>query len=200
MQCCPKGSWPQLSVEYAPKGEVLDFDGVSVYHVGNGSRGLLIISDIFGATSGRHQVVADIFASWGYNVFLPEILNPPFTGGMNFEGIIANIKGQNVEGMEVTFNKVVYHLEKRGIKKFLSVGFCWGVWFAFRMAAKYDCFKAIIGPHPSIALEKMVYGGSEMELASKVRCPAFFLPAGNDGENVKEKGELVELLAKRFGA
>lgn len=110
---------------------------------------------------------------------------------MDFEGIIANIKGQNVEGMEASFNKVVHMLNKMGINKFLSVGFCWGVWFAFRMAAKYDCFKAIVGPHPSIALEKMVYGGSEMELAEKVRCPAFFLPAGNDGPNVKEGGEVV---------
>lgn len=38
-----------------------------------------------------------------------------------------------------------------------------------------------------------------MELTEKVRCPAYFLPAGNDGPNVKEKGEVVELLGKRFG-
>lgn len=71
MQCCPKGSWPQLAVDYHPKGQTKNVEGVSIYHVGEGHKPLLIISDIFGATSSRHQVVADIFASWGYNVFLP---------------------------------------------------------------------------------------------------------------------------------
>ncbi len=52
--CCPKGSWPQLAVEYAPKGEMLNVEGVPMYHVGTGERALFIFSDIFGATSGRH--------------------------------------------------------------------------------------------------------------------------------------------------
>jgi dienelactone hydrolase len=76
----------------------------------------------------------------------------PYIGEEDFSAIIANIKDQSVEGMEATFNKVTTHLKSHGFEKFLCIGFCWGVWFAFRMAAKYDCFKAIVGPHPSIGL------------------------------------------------
>lgn len=101
--------------------------------------------------------------------------------------------------MEQKFVKLLNLLKKEGISKFLSLGFCWGVWFAFRMAAKYDCFKAIACPHPSLQIETFVYKGNEVELASKICCPAYFMPAGNDLPNVKEKGEVVEALAKRFG-
>lgn len=102
--------------------------------------------------------------------------------------------------MEQTFKKTYEYIKKKeGQSKFLCVAFCWGVWFAFRMAAQYDFFKAIAGPHPSLPIEKHVYNGSEAELTEKIQCPAYFLPAGNDGENVKEKGELVEILGKRFG-
>lgn len=61
-------------------------------------RVLIIISDIFGATSGRHENVADTFAEWGYNVYLPEILITPYTGDLTGP-IMENIKSQNWEKM-----------------------------------------------------------------------------------------------------
>lgn len=85
------------------------------------------------------------------------------------------------------------------MKQFFAVGFCWGVWQAFKMAAKYDEFIAIAGPHPSLGVEKM-FGGDEVKLSTEIKCPAFFLPAENDPPNVKPGGEIVELLAKKFGA
>jgi dienelactone hydrolase len=72
-------------------------------------------------------------------------------------------------------------------QKFFCIGFCWGVWWAFRMSAKYDCFKAISGPHPSLGIEGAL-GGSDVKLAEQIQCPAYLLPAGNDPDNVKEKG------------
>lgn len=79
MSCCPHGSWEQLKPDYHPKGEELDVDGVPVYHSGvPGPHTLFIFSDIFGATSGRHRNVADIFASLHYDVYLPEILVTPY--------------------------------------------------------------------------------------------------------------------------
>jgi len=41
------------------------------------------VSDIFGATSGFHEAIADTYASFGYNVYLPELLTDPYTGEMN---------------------------------------------------------------------------------------------------------------------
>lgn len=52
------------------------------------------------------------------------------------------------------------------------------------MSVKYDCFKAIAGPHPSLVIEG-AFGGSDVKLSEQIQCPAYFLPAGNDHENVK---------------
>jgi dienelactone hydrolase len=190
MQCCPQGSWPQLKVDYNPKGEIQSIEGVSTYHVGSGNRVLLIVEDIFGINSGRHQVVADLFASKGYNVYLPEFLDPYYDGPFDMASIIANIKGQSLEQMDSRFCKVVAHLKAQGIEKFLSIGICWGVWFAFKMAAKYDVFTAIAGPHPSLGCEQL-YGGTPVGLTEQIKCPAYLLPAGNDPDDVKEKGEVI---------
>lgn len=43
MQCCPKGSWPQLQSDYNCKGKTVDVEGVSIYQVGSGKKGLLVV-------------------------------------------------------------------------------------------------------------------------------------------------------------
>lgn len=71
-KCCPDGSWPALKTNYKPKGNTFNLAGTTVYHVGEGHhKTLIIISDIFGATSARHQSVADTYSELGYNVYLP---------------------------------------------------------------------------------------------------------------------------------
>jgi hypothetical protein len=42
-------------------------------------------------------------------------------------------------------------------------------------------------------------GGVEAELTGRVKCPAFFYPAGNDVPNIKAGGELVAILQKNHG-
>ena len=97
MGCCPPGSWPQLASDYTCKGKIVDADGVPVYRMGSGNKVLLIVEDIFGIQSGRHKVMADLFAGLGYNVFMPELLDPPYKGEIDVPAIMANLKGQNLE-------------------------------------------------------------------------------------------------------
>lgn len=66
--------------------------------------------------------------------------------------IMDNIKGQNVKLMEERFAALVKHLEAEGMKRYFCVGFCWGVWLAFRLAAKHEGFIAISGMHPSLGV------------------------------------------------
>jgi len=47
-----------------------------------------MVSDIFGATSGQHESFADTFASFGYNVYLPELLTEPYNGPIEMTTII----------------------------------------------------------------------------------------------------------------
>jgi len=65
---------------------------------------------------------------------------------------MANIKGQDVKHMEERFAAVVKHLEENGLKRFFSVGFCWGVWLAFKLATQHEGFIAIAGMHPSLGV------------------------------------------------
>ena len=101
--------------------------------------------------------------------------------------IVACIKGQDMEKMDIKFSKVLGHIKSSvGIDKMLCIGICWGTWYAFKMSVKHDCFTAIAGPHPSLGIEG-IYGGNPVTLAEQVKCPAFLLPAGNDPDDVKEK-------------
>ena len=144
-----------------------------------------MVEDIFGIDSGRHRVIADIFASKGYNVFMPELLQPYYDGPMDMPAIVACIKGQDYEKMEINFSKVLGHIKSSvGVEKMPCIGFCWGVWYSFKMSAKFDCFTAIAGPHPSLGAEG-IFGGTATAVAEKVKCPAYFLPAGNDADDVK---------------
>jgi dienelactone hydrolase len=93
--CCPKGSWPRLQANYESKGERLEINGTICYHIGEGNKVLVLVSDIFGAKSGKHEAFADTFSTLGYNVYLPEILDTPYNGEMDKGKIIANIKSQN---------------------------------------------------------------------------------------------------------
>jgi dienelactone hydrolase len=96
------------------------------------------------------------------------------------------------------YEKVSKYMASKGHHKVASIGFCWGVWFAFRMSADYDNILAIAGPHPSLQVEGF-YGGTEVKLIENTKCPAFFYVGGNDHANTKKGGELVNILVKRFG-
>jgi dienelactone hydrolase len=67
---------------------------------------------------------------------LPEILPPPFPSE-DFSAIVPYIKSQSLEDLEQRFLKAVKYIESQGIKEYFSIGFCWGVWFAYKMAAKH---------------------------------------------------------------
>lgn len=76
---------------------------------------MIIISDIFGATSGRHENVADTYAEFGYNVYLPEILMTPYHEGMK-ESMMECIKHQDWERMEARFKALLEYLAEKGHK------------------------------------------------------------------------------------
>jgi dienelactone hydrolase len=96
---------------------------------------LVIITDIFGAFTGRHQSIADTYAKWGYNVYLPEILTEVFKDDpTDMAKIVPYAQGLDQAKMRATFAALVAHLESQGYKRYLAIGFCWGVWKAFRLA------------------------------------------------------------------
>lgn len=66
--------------------------------------------------------------------------------------IIQKVKEQNWEMMEARFKALHEHLTEKGYKNLFGVGFCWGVWAAFRLAIRYEGFIAFCGMHPSLGI------------------------------------------------
>ena len=98
--CCPPGSWPALVKGCVSKGERINIGNTDCYHIGDSNKVLILIEDIFGNRSGRHETVADTFASFGYNVYMPSILiNPYPEDAIDMKNMMDNIKGQNWEQM-----------------------------------------------------------------------------------------------------
>lgn len=54
--------------------------------------------------------------------------------------------------MKSRFEGVLKYLEEKGHKRIFVIGFCWGLWFAFKMATQFDNIIAIGGMHPSLGL------------------------------------------------
>ena len=96
---------------------------------------------------------------------------------------------------------ILDYLADNGINKVSMSGYCWGGWVCVKSYADFgDKIAAITIPHPSITLEDRVYGGSSLELCSKVKCPVLLLPAGNDPDVYRPQGELYEVLKSNNSA
>jgi dienelactone hydrolase len=52
--------------------------------------------------------------------------------------------------LKAKYEKLIKHLNSKGINKWLAAGYCWGAWLAFYLAANYDNFIAIAAIHPSL--------------------------------------------------
>jgi len=129
--------------------------------VGQGERVLLVLEDIFGVDSGRHKAVADTYSVMGYNVYLPEFLEPPYSGSVeDIPKLLELVKKQQLPDINAKYQKLSSHLKGRGGGKWLVAGYCWGAWLAFRLATLYDDFLAIAAVHPSFQCE-FFYGGTD---------------------------------------
>jgi len=116
----------------------------------------------------------------GYNVFMPEFLDPPYRGSIeDIPKLLEVVKKQKLDDINAKYERLRTHLKEKGFSKWLTAGYCWGAWVAFRLASIYDEFIAIAVMHPSFQCE-FFYGGNDEALAKKIKCPATLYSAGND--------------------
>ena len=79
-----------MKSDHKPKGEWFEVGGSKCYHSGSGEKYLMLMEDVWGATSCRHESVADTFADLGYNVYMPLCLEPAYVGDYDLPNLTGN--------------------------------------------------------------------------------------------------------------
>ena len=206
--CCPPGSWPALAVttddsrSNAMLGVVENLDDLTVYTVpppsAGSSRGIIFIYDVHGFAGARVKSVCDALAtSADAHVCMPDVYGNCYgvndTGGFMTAESQSVLKSHTFVSLEPKLDRAVEHLKSKGCSSIGAIGFCWGAWVVFELAAtgKIQCGASC---HPSTRICKMLFDKEETALFGAVKCPQILLPAGNDPDNLKEGGDLVQIV------
>ena len=233
--CCPAGSAPLLAPSadqaepvgtIAPVPPAADHMPMDCYLTGvplaSARRAVLIVSDVYGFTSGNHRQFADrvaaALADEQAAVVLPDLfrgnpaMQPWFPGCLGKLGELLGTPGMLCR-LKWTYNHATT-IERDVVGLLLPwlrascpttaglscVGFCFGGWAISKLLALPDSpFRAGIGIHPALTLEKL-HGGTEDAMGAAIGDRAvMFLPAGNDSPGVKPGGSVVAMLAAARG-
>jgi len=202
--CCPDGSWPGVveDKDREVSGEVGDLDGGLKYYYSappsDSTKGILSIYDVHGFSGGRVKSVCDAMASAGFHVIMVDVYGDEKgvndLGGFGAEDATAMLKENNWAKLEPELDLAIAFLKDKGVTTIGSVGYCWGGWVVAHLATTGK-IQAGASCHPSIRVGPMIYDETEEEICSAIQCPIILCPAGNDPPNVKEGGELVQLIA-----
>eukprot|EP00798_Chlamydomonas_sp_ICE-L_P008678 gene8678-34124_t len=166
--------------------DIFGFDYTQVFQV----------ADMLAATSGTSVIVIDPFRgdTWKDHTFSNMDELNAFFAKFTWEKVTVDVKEVikhakskvNAffakfcwEKVSVEVKAVIEHAKSKGATTFASVGFCWGVYIAFKMAIE-GMVIASGGAHPSFL-------GQEVELAKAMEKPVCLIPAKGDAmEAVKE--------------
>jgi dienelactone hydrolase len=163
-----------------------------------GAKAIIVLPEVFG-WGGRLKGICDTLAAEGYFVVMPDCHRGTTAAGQEDFG--AWCKGYSWEShIKEDFTKLFKLLGEKGATSVGAIGFCWGAWALCKASGEGFDLKCGVGPHPSTKLEGMCFGGSEAEMMSAVKMPVLLMPAGDDPDNVKEGGEIAEIIVGKGGA
>eukprot|EP00090_Calanus_glacialis_P028045 TRINITY_DN4481_c0_g1_i1.p1 TRINITY_DN4481_c0_g1~~TRINITY_DN4481_c0_g1_i1.p1 ORF type:complete len:242 (+),score=74.77 TRINITY_DN4481_c0_g1_i1:39-764(+) len=195
MSCCPAGSLLMLGEEgYQPRGRVVRVEDLDIYVVGSGDKCVVWNYDIFGFNSGRTKELADLLAESGFLVVMPDYFRGTFQDPTK-PGALEFLK-RTTQWTDIKRDwetKIKPTAIQHGAKKFGSFGTCWGSYPVIRFSSLPE-FVVGVSAHPSHTKISMVLGEQEADILAKISCDQLFLPAGNDGPEVKKGGLAQQML------
>ncbi len=212
MTCCPPDSIPFLEEDpnYVPKGDMIDYDGVHAYCIGNGSKCLIFIHDIFGLNSGLNKQHCDTLAEYlpDYIVVAPDffpngtILEDQARGGNRDAYVIRHGWDHSSGGI---FNKTTqFFIQQRNVQSFALLGFCWGSYIGFKAcgeAVHKDRIFCNLSCHPSVVTVGGRFNERDTDIVELVNCPQFVASTKGEPASWKPGGEIeAQLQRKPFAA
>ena len=197
--CCPKNSIPGFISNYLPKGETFRVKDLDVYKIGNSPKSIFWFYDIYGIDGGHTKKLVDLISSWGYTVYLPDLLRGSWPiDAPKDDKLIEWLKLYPPSSLEDDiYNKLFPFAEEHGANQFGTIGTCWGAWCIFALG-NCDKFKFGINTHPSIHLGK-AFNQKEADLARGVVFPQLITNSDDEPENVMPGGEVIKILEEKFG-
>lgn len=198
--CCPQGSLPPYA-EQSNHPSTITISNLRVYETGQGTKGVVIASDIYGIFGGRSLEYAKRLAKEGFHVFYPDLLHGTqlIHNGVPIPDFGTKL-GQITwaQTRRDVFDILVPYMKTRGVTKFGIIGFCWGPRVITRVCAENDIFSAGVSFHPSWE-GFAIHGDNPYDLAAKIKAPQLFCTAGNDNANFKAGGQFSEILKTNLG-
>lgn len=222
--CCPPDSIPFLEEDpnYVPQGEMINYNGVHAYCIGNGKKCLIFLHDIFGLNSGMNKQHCDTLAKYlaDYVVVAPDFFptgnilgdDPLKERGSaiipkliwplcccKLFGFLQRHSWDNSSGD--IFNKTTeYFLSEKGVESFALLGFCWGSYIAFKACGEANHRIRILcnlSCHPSVHSLAGRFNEKEIDIVERVNCPQFVAATKNEPSSWKPGGEIQSLLSKK---
>jgi len=182
---------PNFGEHYVAKGQTIISGHPAnqhfMYTTGDPSweSAIIIFHDVHGPHGGDHKAICDILASMGFYVVMPDFFKggsiKPWQDADNEAGGIEWIKefdwahcGNILEGPGGVYD----HLDKMGIRRTGSIGFCWGCWVQVIACQKPEHIQAQVWCHPSLQAGRALFGTeTEEELAALTKAPTLMLPS-----------------------
>ena len=197
------GSWPGVTEDASRTvdGNIEQLaSGLTVYTVpppSESTKGVVINYDVHGFKGGRVKSVCDAIARAGFWVCMPDVYGDG-VGVNDFGGFASDtgkafLKTHSFESLLPKLNETIDHLKSKGVETVGTVGFCWGAWVVFKLSATCS-IHAGASVHPSTRIGPLLWSETEGDMARAVKAPQLLLPAGNDPENLKTGGEIVEII------
>eukprot|EP01039_Chlorochromonas_danica_P005195 gene5197-5720_t len=183
-----------VAPDYNTVGSILKLkDDTEFYATGTarGKRGVILISDTIGWNSGRIRNIADFFGDNDCLAVIPKLMGTSKAAeGPSITSVFTHpldyVKDTTIEGnLKPKVCSLVKYMQKEGIEKIALVGFSWGGWVVTHLLASDIAENFVCGalPHPSINLEERVFGGSLINLMSRIERPILLMPTKGDPED-----------------
>merc|ERR1712002_104797 len=199
MSCCPPESLGRLGQgTHKPRGKVFTKDDLQIYLVGEGSNCVVWNYDIFGFNAGRTKEICDLLADAGFMVILPDWFRGTFQDPTK-PGVLEFLQRTTQwDKIRKDWEALVKPLAvENGAKVFITAGTCWGSYPVIRFSSLPE-FKGGVSIHPSHTKISEILGVDEKTILEQVNCPQLFMPAGNDGDEVKEGGLGRDVLGSKL--
>eukprot|EP00811_Abedinium_folium_P003061 NODE_12817_length_1201_cov_14.277467.p1 GENE.NODE_12817_length_1201_cov_14.277467~~NODE_12817_length_1201_cov_14.277467.p1 ORF type:complete len:281 (+),score=83.28 NODE_12817_length_1201_cov_14.277467:108-950(+) len=227
MPCCPPGSLGALtgSPGNAPRGRPATIGPVEAYiseptcEGADATKCVVLLHDIFGFRSGRHDQIADYFAEQGWLCVAPDfyygeeapfnlttwgstLSSLTFGGGLTYVWRVIR-RYSSKDTLRAFYDQhLLPWLRARGVNKVQWFGICWGAYggaYLSQADGESELARMVIGSaaaHSSLhSLSKFAPGDSYTTMANALRHPVLFFPTSSDPAAEKEGGELEVLMA-----